>query len=336
MKGGGDAVSAAGQCCRPASSTTRGTCRSRTRFSSALNRAARVARYTPPAAPSNTAVQFLRSVDQWTASARVQNETPEPDGSRGARRSTCSSTRLDPGVRLRARGWATRNYLNEPGALLFAEHEWEFNVDKANQLLEAADGARQGWRAHLDGRPLVRVSNLHQRAAPERQQIIKAACQKAGIDLELKAVTPAVFFSSDVANPDTATKFYADLEMATYQRSARPLVLSEPVLLLGDRFQRQQVAAATAALAQRGVRRDLRSLSGEFDPVSEQRVHSLKRTDHRQSRRHSVSESPGIGAAAHRLRMTLSAWDSHLWLLKDLVPRGLIIHSDAAASVPPS
>jgi peptide/nickel transport system substrate-binding protein len=26
---------------------------------------------------------------------------------------------------------------------------------------------------------------------------------------------------------------------------------------------------------------------------------------------------PEIGAAAHKLQMTLSGWDSHLWLLKD-------------------
>ena len=31
MKGGGDAVSAAAPCCRPANTTTPGTCRSRTR-----------------------------------------------------------------------------------------------------------------------------------------------------------------------------------------------------------------------------------------------------------------------------------------------------------------
>jgi hypothetical protein len=28
--------------------------------------------------------------------------------------------------------------------------------------------------------------------------------------VELKSVTPSVYFSSDAANPDTARKFYAD------------------------------------------------------------------------------------------------------------------------------
>src|SRR4029077_15741512 len=44
------------------------------------------------------------------------------------------------------------------------------------------------------------------------QAIVKQACQKAGIDLELKSVVASVFFSSDVANPDTYSKFYADIE----------------------------------------------------------------------------------------------------------------------------
>src|SRR5262249_52185297 len=33
------------------------------------------------------------------------------------------------------------------------------------------------------------------------------------IEVELKSVVASVFFSSDVANPDTYTKFYSDLQM---------------------------------------------------------------------------------------------------------------------------
>ena len=49
----------------------------------------------------------------------------------------------------------------------------------------------------------------------KNQAIVKQACQKAGIDMELKSVTASVFFSSDVANPDTYTKFYCDIQMYT-------------------------------------------------------------------------------------------------------------------------
>ena len=45
------------------------------------------------------------------------------------------------------------------------------------------------------------------------QAIVKQACQRAGIDLELKSVVASVYFSSDVANPDTYTKFFSDLQM---------------------------------------------------------------------------------------------------------------------------
>ena len=47
------------------------------------------------------------------------------------------------------------------------------------------------------------------------QAIIKDACSKAGIDLELKSVTAAVFFGGDFANPDTYQKFWADMQMFT-------------------------------------------------------------------------------------------------------------------------
>ena len=51
----------------------------------------------------------------------------------------------------------------------------------------------------------------------QTQEIIKAACKQAGIDIEIKAVLASVYFSSDVGNPDTYTKFYADLQMYTTQ-----------------------------------------------------------------------------------------------------------------------
>src|SRR5262249_50965832 len=45
------------------------------------------------------------------------------------------------------------------------------------------------------------------------QAIIKQACERAGINVEIKAVTASVFFSSDAANPDTYPHFYADMQM---------------------------------------------------------------------------------------------------------------------------
>src|SRR6516225_6077439 len=114
-------------------------------------------------------------------------------------------------------GVATGNFLNNPERFTSKNTTWEFNVDKANRLLEEA-----GWKRGADG---VRAKNgkklklVFQTSinAPRQktQAIIKQACQKAGIEMELKSVTPSVYFSSDVANPDTASKFYSDVQMYT-------------------------------------------------------------------------------------------------------------------------
>ena len=66
-----------------------------------------------------------------------------------------------------------------------------------------------------------------------------------------------------------------------------------------------------------------RSLSGELDPVRRAakfiRLNKLI-IDNRVAI--PLVNRPESGAAAHRLRMTLSAWDSHLWLLKDWYREG--------------
>ena len=111
-------------------------------------------------------------------------------------------------------GIATANFINNPERFRSTTTKFEFNVDKANELLDKA-----GWKRGSDG---VRVKDgkrlkfVYQTSINQPRQktqaIIKQAAQKAGIDIELKSVTASVFFSSDVANPDTYTKFYADLQ----------------------------------------------------------------------------------------------------------------------------
>ena len=114
-------------------------------------------------------------------------------------------------------GIATSNFLNNPPKFRSPNTKMEFNVDKANQLLEAA-----GWKKGSDGIREKGGKKLHfvyqTSVNPLRQKeqaVIKQGAQKAGIDLELKSVTASVFFSSDVANPDTYGKFYADMQMYT-------------------------------------------------------------------------------------------------------------------------
>src|SRR5437016_12020894 len=93
--------------------------------------------------------------------------------------------------------------------------KYELNVDKAADILEKAGWKKgsDGIRAK-DGKKLKFVYQTSINAPRQKcQQVVKQACQKAGIDIELKQVTPQVFFSSDVANPDTYSKFYADIQM---------------------------------------------------------------------------------------------------------------------------
>ena len=77
--------------------------------------------------------------------------------------------------------------------------------------------AEAGWTRGPDGirakegKKLKLVFQTSINASRQKTQaIVKQACQKAGIDAELKSVTPSVYFSSDAANADTARKFYAD------------------------------------------------------------------------------------------------------------------------------
>jgi peptide/nickel transport system substrate-binding protein len=114
-------------------------------------------------------------------------------------------------------GFATGNFLNNPPRFKSPNTKWEFNIDKANQLLDAA-----GWKRGADGirekagKKMKFVYQTSINATRQKEQaIVKQACQKAGIDLELKSVTASVFFSSDVANPDTYGKFWCDMQMYT-------------------------------------------------------------------------------------------------------------------------
>src|SRR5207245_307063 len=114
-------------------------------------------------------------------------------------------------------GIATANFVNAPSAFVSKNTKWEFNVDKANQILDGAGWKRgaDGIRAK-DGKKLKLVYQTSINAPRQKtQQVVKQACAKAGIDVELKSVTASVYFSSDPANPDTYSHFYTDVQMYT-------------------------------------------------------------------------------------------------------------------------
>ncbi len=112
-------------------------------------------------------------------------------------------------------GQATANFLNAPARFHSKSTRWEFNTEKASQVLDAAGWKRgtDGIRAR-DGRRLKMVYQTSINAPRQKTQaIVKQAAAKAGIEIELKSVVASVFFSSDPANPDTYPHFYTDVQM---------------------------------------------------------------------------------------------------------------------------
>jgi peptide/nickel transport system substrate-binding protein len=114
-------------------------------------------------------------------------------------------------------GQSTSNFLNAPDRFRSKNTSWEFNVDKANQILDQA-----GWVRGADGiraKDGKRLKMLYQAAAnatvQKVQVVVKQAAARAGIEIEVKAVQASVFFSSDVNNLDTNVRFLADLQTYT-------------------------------------------------------------------------------------------------------------------------
>lgn len=158
-------------------------------------------------------------------------------------------------------GVATGNVVNHPIRFRSNGSRWEFNIDKANQLLDAAGWVRGGDGVRAKGgKPLKLVYQTSAGSLRQKiQAIVKQACQKAGIEVEIKAVTPTVFFSSDQANPDTYGKFWADMQ--TYAT-----IMGEPD---PERFMEQFARREVAQKANKWAGRNCsRWTNDEFERLS--------------------------------------------------------------------
>jgi peptide/nickel transport system substrate-binding protein len=217
-------------------------------------------------------------------------------------------------------GQATANYLNAPSRYASRNLRWEFNVDKANQILDAA-----GWKRGADGiraKDGKRLRFLYQTStnAPRQktQAIVKQACAKAGIDIEIKSVVASVFFGSDPANPDNYPHFYADLQMYNTSTGIDPL--------WGMRsFYSQEVATKDNKWSGRNVTRWRneeydrlwKAAETEMDPIK-RAVMFIRMNDMvvQNGVVIPVNWRNGVAAATSRLRgMDLTGWDSNLWRL---------------------
>lgn len=118
-------------------------------------------------------------------------------------------------------GVATTNFVNNPAAFTSKRQGPAFDVARANALLDAGGWVRgaDGVRAKGGRRLKMLFQTSTNPARLKVQATIKAAAERAGIEMELKATVAAVYFSSDAGNPDTAGRFLADLQMHTLTRA---------------------------------------------------------------------------------------------------------------------
>jgi len=224
-------------------------------------------------------------------------------------------------------GIATGNFLNNPPRFTSRNTKWEFNVDKASQLLDAAGWKRGGDGIRVkDGRKLKLVFQTSVNQPRQKTQaIVKQACQKAGIDLELKAVTAAVYFSSDVANPDTYLKFYTDLQMYT-----TTMTQPDPEVFM-DQFCSWQISSKENKWQGRNPTRwkndeydkAWRAAESELDPVKRAalfiRMNDLVIENQVVI---PVVYRPRVAAISNKLRAPLSGWDNDFWNLRDWYKEG--------------
>jgi peptide/nickel transport system substrate-binding protein len=219
-------------------------------------------------------------------------------------------------------GIATRNFLNNPAQFRSKNAKWDYSIERASQVLEAA-----GWKKGPDGiraKDGKKLKFLYQTSinAPRQkcQQVVKQACQKAGIDLELKSVTASVYFSSDVANPDTYSKFYADIQMYN-TTMAQP----DPEIFI-NQFCSWEMATKENKWQGRNISRfrndELdnahKAAQNELDPVK--RAALFIRMNEIVVEQRAVIplvNRPVVAAVSNKLHAPLSGWDNDVFQLKD-------------------
>jgi len=219
-------------------------------------------------------------------------------------------------------GIATANFLNNPQRFVSKNTKYEFNPDKAAQVLEAA-----GWKKGSDGirekggKKLKLVFQTSINGPRQKtQQIIKQAAQKAGIDMELKAVPASVYFSSDTANTDTYTKLFVDMQMFT-----TTMPQPDPEVFMNQYLTDQFATKANKWLGRNSTRysnpeydKAYLAAQSEMDPVKRAalfvRMNDMPVNDIAII---PVVYRPRTSAAVHSLVAPLSGWDNDLWLLKD-------------------
>jgi peptide/nickel transport system substrate-binding protein len=219
------------------------------------------------------------------------------------------------------RAQTTANFLNTPARFHSPNTKWEFNVDKANQMLDAAGWKRgaDGVRSK-DGKTLRMLFQTSINAPRQKiQAIVKQACGKAGMDVELKSIVASSFFSADPGNTDNLAHFYADLQM--YFTS---MGRTDPQLYM-EQFTSWRIASKKNNWTGRN---STRWHSDEYDRLwksAENEMDPVKRASLFVRMNDLVIQNVVVipvvwrnttSAASQKLRgVDISPWDSNLWNL---------------------
>ena len=224
-------------------------------------------------------------------------------------------------------GIATANFVNAPPRFTSKNTKWEFNPDKAAQILEAA-----GWKKGADGiraKDGVKLKMVYQTSInalrQKTQAVVKQAAAKAGIEMELKSVTASVYFSSDVANPDTYSHFYTDIQMYT-----TTMTQPDPEIFMLQ-FTSGEVATKDNKWQGKNITRWkndeydklFRAAEGEMDPVKRAALF-IKMNDLviQNAVVVPVAARHGVVVVSNRLRVERTGWDSDFWALQNWYHEG--------------
>ena len=109
-------------------------------------------------------------------------------------------------------GVAASNQYEEPAKFTNPDITWEFDLDAAKALLDEMG---------FTGADILYQTSINS-VRQKTQEIIKQDMEQLGFIVEIKSVDSAVYFSTDQGSPDTAGKFWADLEMHTNSSGAYP------------------------------------------------------------------------------------------------------------------
>ena len=321
VKGGGDALSAARSVLQTAE------------FDLAWNLAVEDELLKRLEAAGKGRMAFFAGSDVEFVSLNVTDPWNEVDGERASAKSKHPAftdkavrdamalliDRKNIGEQIYGRGAVvTANFLNNPPRFRSPNTSFEFNVDKANQILEAA-----GWRRGADGiraKGNVKLKFVFQTSVSGPRQkcqaIIKDACSKAGIDLELKSVVAAVFFGSDAANPDTYQKFWADMQMfTTTMGSPDPQIFMEQ-FTTGELSQKANKWSSRNLARWSNAEFDAahKAAQLEFDPVKRAALF-IRMNDLLVNDKHIIPlfARPRPYGVVNKLKPIFSAWDNTTW-----------------------